>query len=307
MTNDLDVVKTILRGVEAGYENIDKEVLECVCDVIANCSGKIIFMGLGKSGLIGKKLTATFSSVGLPSFFIHPTEAAHGDLGMVQAEDVIILLSNSGESHEFEMIFKLLKKYSLKTIGITGRKESYIGRNVDFCLSYGRVKEACPLELAPTTSSTTMLVIGDLLAIKCMRRKSFSEIDFAKYHPGGSLGKRLLSTVEDIYIKGTSVPLVSVGSTLLDIIKEITKFSYNFCVVKDGSKTLGIITDGDIRRELIRNPKLDATFTKNLYTHSPITIDINDMAYEAYDKMEKLNINMLIVTENGEFTGVIAK
>lgn len=273
--------------------------------MIMTCSGKIVITGIGKSGIIGRKISATFASTGTPSFFLHPAEAFHGDLGMLSPDDVIVALSNSGETNEILEIIPFLKCTSNKIISITQNKNSTLAINSDIHIQIYVPREACPLNLAPTTSTTVMLAIGDALAIVLMKLRGFKPQDYAMYHPGGNLGKRLLTEVSELMIR-ENLPIVPPDANVKDVLFAITKSRVGIAVVQVEKSILGVITDGDIRRFIQRED--DKAFTAHagqIMTKNPITISPDSKLYEAEELMKKHKIHTLLVVTDEMLVGLI--
>ncbi|WP_415911493.1 KpsF/GutQ family sugar-phosphate isomerase [Neptuniibacter sp. QD37_11] len=268
------------------------------CELMFQCTGRIIVTGMGKSGHIGKKIAATLASTGSPSFFVHPGEASHGDLGMITSNDVVIALSNSGETAEVVTIIPLLKRMKAPLISITANADSTLSTASDANLHIGVEKEACPLGLAPTSSTTTQLVLGDALAIALLEARGFSAEDFAFSHPGGSLGRKLLLKVSDIMHADQDVPEVESGTLLQEALLEVTRKRLGMTTIvdKDG-KLLGIFTDGDLRRALDQNVDLKTTAIDNVMTRKGTTVSSEALAAECLQIMEAKKINALIVTD----------
>lgn len=267
------------------------------CRLMLNCSGRVIVTGMGKSGHIGKKIAATLASTGTPSFFVHPGEASHGDLGMITPEDVVIALSNSGETAEVVTIIPLLKRMNAPFISITANPDSSLSKAAAANLHIGVEKEACPLGLAPTSSTTTQLVLGDALAIALLEARGFSAEDFAFSHPGGSLGRRLLLKVSDIMHTGTAIPIVVSGTSLKEALLEITHKRLGMTTVVSSNNILkGIFTDGDLRRALDNNVALHSTLIEDVMTPNGTTVTADMLAAECLQIMESKKINALIVT-----------
>ncbi len=268
------------------------------CQLMLNCSGRVIVTGMGKSGHIGKKIAATLASTGTPSFFVHPGEASHGDLGMITPNDVVIALSNSGETAEVVTIIPLLKRMNAPFISITANPNSSLSKAAAANLHIGVEKEACPLGLAPTSSTTTQLVLGDALAIALLEARGFSAEDFAFSHPGGSLGRRLLLKVNDIMHSGSAIPMVKNGTPLKDALLEVTHKRLGMTAVIDNNNVLqGIFTDGDLRRALDNNVDLQNTLIENVMTPNGTTVTAEMLAAECLLIMESKKINALIVTD----------
>lgn len=273
--------------------------------LILHSRGRLVISGMGKSGHIGVKISATLASTGTPSFFMHPAEAIHGDLGMLTKDDILLAISNSGESDEIVRIIPLVKRMGIKMIGMAGKLNSTLAKESDFFLNIAVEKEACPLELAPTSSTTATLVMGDALAIALMQARNFKPEDFAMFHPGGSLGKKLLTKVRDI-MHHQPLPIVHSNSTFQEIITTITDGRLGLCIVVDDDEISGIITDGDLRRalEITERPRF-GLLAHEIMTSSPKTIDADQMAIDAERYMLDNKINELIVTEDKKLVGVV--
>lgn len=279
---------------------------EKAAQLIAASKGKIVVTGIGKSGIIGRKVSATLASTGTPSFFLHPAEAFHGDLGMVTGDDIVLAFSNSGETDEVLKIIPFFREDNNKIVSITGNPKSTLARNSDVHVQIYISKEACPLNLAPTTSTTVMLAIGDALAIAVMKIKDFSEESFARFHPGGALGRRLLVRVEDVMRK-EGLPFIKPESTLRKIIDVMSRGRLGMALVNEEKVTIGVITDGDLRR-LFESKGKDAfdLKAKEIMTHNPKTIKPADTLSEAEKIFNDRKINSLIVIDDsGETVGVI--
>jgi len=269
-----------------------------------NSNGRIIVTGIGKSANIASKIVATFNSTGTPAIFMHAADAIHGDLGIIQKNDVVICISKSGNTPEIKVLVPLIKNYGNKIIAITGNIESFLGSNADFTLNSYVEKEACPNNLAPTTSTTAQLVIGDALAVCLLELNNFSSNDFAKYHPGGALGKKLYLRVSDI-IEKNELPQVSLTTLIKDVIIEISKKRLGTTAVIDNNKIVGIITDGDLRRMLKDNSDISHLIAKDIMSKNPKTIQINEMAITALETMENNNITQILVEDNTKYVGVV--
>lgn len=267
-------------------------------------SGRLIIMGLGKSAIIGKKIVATLNSTGCPSLFIHIVEALHGDLGNVTKNDILLFISKSGNTEEYEKIIPIIKKMGNKIIAMTGNKDSYLFNNADYFLNTFIEKEACPNDLAPTTSTTAQLVIGDALAICILKLNGFSSSDFAKFHPAGTLGKKLTLKVNNIY-NSFSRPIVNLDDGFEKIVLEISSKRMGATVVMDGESICGIITDGDIRRALKNNKSIYSCKASDLMSKKPKLIDENQLAFSALSIMKENNITQLVVIKNNKYNGVI--
>ncbi|MGH1461056.1 MAG: KpsF/GutQ family sugar-phosphate isomerase [Neptuniibacter sp.] len=283
------------------------ENFNIACQLILNCNGRVIVTGMGKSGHIGCKIAATLASTGTPSFFVHPGEASHGDLGMITSKDVVIALSNSGETAEVVTLIPLLKRMKAPLISITANTDSTLSDAGDAHLHIGVEKEACPLGLAPTSSTTAQLVLGDALAIALLEERGFSRDDFAFSHPGGSLGRRLLLKVSDVMHSGKDIPTVVTGCSLREALLEVTQKRLGMTAVVDSqNKLLGIFTDGDLRRALDQNVSPLEISIDQVMTPNCTTIKSDILAAECLQIMEDKKINALIVTnENSEPVGAL--
>jgi len=272
---------------------------------ILSSKGKLIVCGMGKSGIIGRKIAATLASTGTPSFFLHPAEAYHGDLGMIENEDIVLLISNSGETDEVLKLIPFLKSQKNITISMSGNPSSTLALNTDYHLNISVTKEACPLQLAPTSSTTATLVMGDALAISLMKLKDFKDENFAKFHPGGSLGRRLLETVESVMRKD-DLPICNSQTAIKDIINITTNGKCGLVVVIDDTKVIGIITDGDIRRTMETDEDNFFDLKANdIMSRNPKLISSNEKLVKASEIMGKFKINSLIVMYNNKFVGII--
>ena len=287
----------------ANFINID---FENAVKYIYNFKGRVIVTGIGKSANIATKIVATFNSTGTPAVFMHAADAIHGDLGNVQENDVVICLSKSGNTPEIKVLVPLIKNYGNKIIAITGNPDSFLGTNADFCLNAFVDKEACPNNLAPTTSTTAQLVLGDALAVCLQELKGFTSKDFAKYHPGGALGKRLYLRVVDLIEKNES-PKVFENTSIKDVIIEISAKRLGVTAVVDNNdKIIGIITDGDIRRMLQKTTDFSKIEAKDIMSVNPKTISSEAMAIEAMETLEQNNITQILVTNNNSvYIGVV--
>lgn len=299
-------------------QNIAKEVFEIESKEIVNlanlltddfekavkavfeCKGKFIISGMGKSGIIGKKIAATLASTGTPSFFLHPGEAYHGDLGMIEKEDIVLLISNSGETDEVLKLIPFLKSQENITIGMSGNPSSTLGKNTNYHLNISIQKEACPLSLAPMSSTTATLVMGDAIAVALMKLRDFKDEHFAKFHPGGSLGRRLLTTVESV-MKKNNLPTCEKDTSIKDIVHKITDGKCGLIVVLKENKIQGIITDGDIRRTMeTKENEFFSLKAKDLMCKNPKTIKQNEKLIEASNIMNNTKINSLVVVDDTE-------
>jgi arabinose-5-phosphate isomerase len=276
-------------------------------DMILACKGRLVVTGMGKSGHVARKIAATLASTGTPAFFVHPAEAVHGDLGMIMREDVLLALSNSGESDEVLAMWPALKRKGVHTIAMTGRETSTMARLADIHLDAQVDREACPLGLAPTSSTTAQMALGDALAVTLMTERQFREEDFAMSHPAGTLGRRLLVRVADIMHSGDDLPCVRVGATLKEALLEISKKGLGLTAVVDGQNALvGVYTDGDLRRTLDRTQDLSGVRIEEVMTRSPRTIGADALATEAVEQMEALRILcLLVLDEHRQLVGAL--
>lgn len=263
--------------------------------LILSCKGRVIVSGMGKSGIVGKKIAATFASTGTPSFYVHPGEAIHGDLGMITAEDLIVLISYSGETEEVVKLMPSLKYFGNKIIGMVGSDNTTLGRQADVTLRVDIEREACPNNLAPTTSALAIMALGDALAVCLIRARDFKPSDFAQFHPGGMLGRRLLSRVVDTMLT-ENLPLIGPEETVREAIFCMTSGRLGLCIIVDKERLLGILTDGDLRRALIMDPTMLDKRVRDFMTPVPVTISADAMVSEAEALMRKYKIRALIVT-----------
>ena len=281
-------------------ENFEKAV-----NFILNSNGRVIVTGIGKSANIATKIVATFNSTGTPAVFMHAADAIHGDLGNVQKNDTVICLSKSGNTPEIKVLVPLIKNYGNKIIAITGNIDSFLGKNADFPLNTFVEKEACPNNLAPTTSTTAQLVMGDALAVCLQDLRGFTKKDFAKYHPGGALGKRLYLRVSDL-IKNNQIPKVNVSDSIAKVILEISEKRLGVTAVLENEKIVGIITDGDLRRMLSKTTNINHFTAKDIMGKNPKTVQENTMAIAALEKLESNNITqILVVNAQEKYIGVV--
>lgn len=294
-----------IEALESVKDNLGS-VFSSIVDEILHCEGKVVMTGMGKPGHIARKLAATFASLGIPSFFLHPAEAMHGDLGMIDEKDVVIAISYSGESDEIVKILPNIKLLGAKIIGITGNVNSTLAKCSDLVEVFPKFHEACALGLAPTSSTTCALVYGDALAVVSSQINDFKDVDFGKRHPAGSLGKKLILRVEDIMAQGDALPVVSSGSHLAEAIQEISKKHLGAVLITDSNGTLqGIITDGDLRRAMARHVDIYSMSVQEAMTPKPKTIKLRSLAYDALLSIKKENVNCLVVVDNGMPVGLI--
>jgi arabinose-5-phosphate isomerase len=265
-------------------------------NIIYTSTGKIVVVGMGKSGIIGKKIAATLASTGTPSFFVHPGEAFHGDLGMIQPNDVALLISNSGETEEVLRLLPFFEYQKNKIISLTGKVNSTLAQRSDVVLDVGVKREACPNDLAPTSSTTCTLVMGDALAVALTNLRDFQPQDFAKFHPGGLLGRRLLSRVRDAMTKSL-LPFVDLHKSILDVIHVMTKCRLGVALVMEHGKLVGIITDGDLRRAIELEGFSNAIMASDIMNREPQTVDANEMLVTAEERMRQNRIGCLVVTD----------
>ncbi len=270
------------------------DVFTTVVQTILNSTGKVIVIGIGKSGLIGKKIAATFSSTGTPSFFLHPGDAFHGDLGIVSKNDVTILISYSGETDEVLKVIPFLKWNKNLIISITGNPNSTIAKNSDHNLNIKITREACPLALAPTSSTTAALVMGDALAIALMESRKFQEEDFARFHPGGSLGRKLLTRVKDL-MRTDNLPFIKVDASFTDVLLRMSEGKLGMVIIGDSTHVEGIITDGDLRRALLKNPDTSKLSVTGMMTANPIIVDADEFISQAEQLMMERKITNVLV------------
>ncbi len=269
--------------------------------MILGCRGRVVVSGMGKSGHIARKIAATLASTGTPAFFLHPGEASHGDLGMITQDDVVIALSNSGESAEITTILPLIKRRGAKLIGMSGNPASTLARESDAHLNAAVDKEACPYNLAPTASTTAALAMGDALAIALLDARGFTQEDFARTHPGGSLGRKLLVHVRDVMHEGEKLPVVGESASLKDALLEMTRKGLGMTAIVDGAGRLtGIFTDGDLRRTLEKSVDVHMAKIADLMTRNPKSIGPDRLAVEAVERMQELKINGLLVVDAGQ-------
>ncbi len=293
-----EVIRVEMLAIAQLSERINN-TFSAACETILKCEGRVVVSGMGKSGHIAKKIAATLASTGTPAFFVHPGEASHGDLGMITSKDVVIGISNSGNTAELLTILPIIKRLGVPLISMTGDSTSALAKEADFNIDISVEQEACPLGLAPTSSTTATLVMGDALAIALLESRGFSAEDFAFSHPGGSLGRRLLLKVSDIMHSGTEIPAVSESASLADTLLEMTRKGLGMtAIVNDDQKVLGIFTDGDLRRTLEKDISVHQTPIKQAMKTGCKTIFADILAAEALAIMEEKKINGLLVVDN---------
>jgi arabinose-5-phosphate isomerase len=292
-----DVLEIEAKAIADLTARLDQQFVQAV-NLILSCRGRVIVSGIGKSGHIARKIASTMASTGTPAYFVHPAEASHGDLGMVTRDDVFIALSNSGESAELLAIVPLLKRWGATLIALTGNAESSLAREADVHVYAGAAKEACPLNLAPTASTTAALALGDALAVTLMRAKGFTRDEFARSHPGGTLGRRLLTHVRDVMRTGENAPRISHAATLMETMFEMSRGRMGMTAILDsGERVIGIFTDGDLRRAIEKNLDLRTTRIVDVMKREPRTIAPEKLAAEAVEIMERNKVNQLLVVD----------
>lgn len=294
----LAVIETEAQAVFELTQRIDQR-FETACELLLACKGRIVVTGMGKSGHIGKKIAATLSSTGSPAFFMHPGEAIHGDLGMITRQDTVLAISHSGNTHEIITLLPLLKRLDIPLISMSGNPESTLAKVAHVNLDISIRQEACPLGLAPTTSTTVTLVMGDALAIALLQARGFSAEDFALSHPGGNLGKRLLLKIDDIWHQGDDIPLVNEQATIREALLEVTAKKLGMtCVIGEQGQLVGIYTDGDVRRTLTHDHDINTTPLSAVMTRNCRTISPGTLAAEALAIMQKHSITSLVVNDD---------
>ncbi len=293
-------------AVSALASRLDERFLDAIGLILA-CRGRVVVTGVGKSGHIARKIASTMASTGTPAFFLHAAEAGHGDLGMITRDDVVLALSNSGQSDELLTIVPLIKRQGAKLIAVTGNPDSALAKEADVHLDARVAQEACPLNLAPTASTTAALALGDALAVALLDARGFGEQDFARAHPGGALGRRLLTHVSDVMRTGEAVPSVPETASFFDVLLEMSRKGMGMAAVVDSSrKVVGIFTDGDLRRTLERNPDLRTLKVTDIMKRNPRTIAPHKLAAEAVELMERYKISqLLVVSDTGELAGAL--
>ena len=310
MKHGIDIIKVAkelindqLQELTKLYNNIGHDFINVV-DTITNCQGRLIIIGLGKSGIIGRKIAATLNSTGTLSSFIHASDALHGDSGNINFNDIVMFISNSGNTDELRQLIPLVQKMKVPIIAMTGNMNSFLALESDYVLNVNVSKEACPNNLAPTTSTTMQLVMGDAIAISLLKIKNFSKEDFAKYHPAGSLGKKLNMEVSDL-CNQSNPPKVSIDDRLDKIIFEISSKRLGATAVLDSNNIVGIITDGDLRRMLEKSSEIKTISASFLMTKNPKIIQKNALLYEAFSLMKQHNITQLVVQDAEKYAGII--
>ena len=302
----LDIEAAALLGAKARLGGAGDGFARAVAAVL-NCRGRVVVMGMGKSGHVGRKIAATLASTGTPAMFVHPGEASHGDLGMVTAQDLVLAISNSGESDEFNLILPVFKRLHVPVIALTGKPGSTLGQHADMVIDGSVEQEACPLNLAPTASTTTQMALGDALAVALLDARGFREEDFARSHPGGALGRKLLLHVRDLMRSGDAVPRVAPATALLDTMREMSAKGIGCtAVVDDDGRPLGIFTDGDLRRLIERGTDVLGLSADEVMHARPHSVRADRLAVEAADLMEVAKItSVLVVDEDGRLVGAL--
>ena len=299
------VIQTEADSILLLIDRIDQN-FDDACQLLASCQGKVILIGIGKSGHIAKKIASTFSSTGTPSFFMHPSEAGHGDLGMVNYNDVLVIISYSGESEEILTLLPGIKRLNVPIISMTGNAQSSIAESSAFHLDVSVEKEACPHNLAPTSSTTVALVMGDAIAISLISAHNFTSDDFAMSHPSGALGRRLLTFVSSIMKTGKDIPIVSVETSLLDSLLVMSQKALGMVLIADNNKLIGIFTDGDLRRAIESNTNFQELTIKKVMTRNCKSIGANEPALKAIEMMEKFSLNSLpVVDSDNQIVGAL--
>jgi arabinose-5-phosphate isomerase len=301
-----EVLEIEAKAISDLIGKLDQRFTQAV-ELILNCRGRVVVSGIGKSGHIARKIASTLASTGTPAFFVHPAEASHGDLGMVTREDMMIALSNSGESEELLAIIPLLKRQGAKLIALTGNAQSTLARESDVHIYAGAEKEACPLNLAPTASTTAALALGDALALALMQARGFTRDEFAASHPGGALGRRLLTHVRDVMRTGEGAPRIAHTAMAMDGVLEMSRGRMGMtAVLDDGGRVIGIFTDGDLRRALEKGVDLRTARISDVMTRGPRTIGPDRLAVEAVEIMERFKVNQLLVVDaDQKLTGAL--
>ena len=296
ISNEADAISNLKNFIDSDFVN--------TVETIYKSKGRVVVTGIGKSAIIANKIVATLNSTGTPAIFMHAADAIHGDLGIVQDDDVVICISKSGNSPEIKVLVPLIKNFKNCLVGLTGNKESFLGKSADYVLNSFVETEACPNNLAPTTSTTAQMVIGDALAVCLLDLKGFTSKDFAKYHPGGSLGKKLYLRLKDISSQNM-IPQVAPEASIADAIVEISEKMLGATAVLENEKIIGIITDGDVRRMLKNHTDIGKLTARDIMSENPKTADENMLAAEAMDILETNQISQILVTENGKDSGVV--
>jgi arabinose-5-phosphate isomerase len=298
-----DTIQSEIDAMQKMHDFVDDAFVQAVL-LMHEAKGRVVITGIGKSAIIAQKIVATMNSTGTPALFMHAADAIHGDLGMIQPDDVVILISKSGESPEIKALLPFVRNFGNKIIAICGNSTSYLAKHADHFINTTVDAEACPNNLAPTTSTTAQMVMGDALAVSLLQLKGFTDRDFAKFHPGGNLGKRLYLKVQDLSNKNAR-PKVNAHASLREIIIEISSKYLGATAVMEEDQLLGIITDGDLRRMLEINENPTSLIAKDICSKNPKSIDASELAVQALELMRENDITQLIVTEKGNYAGMI--
>ncbi len=306
--NIVDIGRKVLeieaKAIEKTIPRIDKNFEKAV-NILFKTKGRIVTTGMGKSGLIAKKISATLTSTGTPSVFLHPSEALHGDIGIIDSNDVVLALSTSGETEEVLRLLNVIKRIGVRLISLVGNTKSTLAKESDVFIDCSIEKEACPIGLVPSTSTTLTLAVGDAISIALMEKKGFSEEDFRYFHPGGSIGKKLLKVKHLMHI-GDELPIMPLHSNMTDVVKKINEKKFGVAIITDENFCVqGIITDGDLRRNLLKNVDFTGTTAETCMTRNPLSIGEESLAVEALKIMEERLITSLVVTENNRVKGLL--
>lgn len=309
--NNHPIISSALRSIQlqaasiTGLENFIDSSFEKAVSMLANSKGRLVISGIGKSAIVAQKIVATMNSTGTPALFMHAADAIHGDLGMVQPDDIVMVISKSGDSPEIKVLAPLVKNFGNTLIGMVGNIQSYLAQQSDIVINTTVLQEACPNNLAPTTSTTAQMVMGDAIAVCLMETRGFKTNDFAKYHPGGALGKKLYLRVADLVLPHEK-PSVKTGAPIKEAILEITKKRLGAAaILNDKDEVLGIITDGDIRRMLEKYDSFINLTVNDIMSNTPKTVQVDTLAVEALEKMRQHNINQLIATDGSKYAGIL--
>lgn len=292
---ELESIKNLKQYIDTDFEG--------AIELIHNTQGRLILTGIGKSAIIAQKVVATLNSTGTPSIFMHAADAVHGDLGIINKNDIVLCVSYSGETSEIKFLVRFIKKMGNKMIALVGSRDSYLAKMSDYVILTTIKEEACPNNLAPTTSTTAQLLMGDAMAITLLKKRGFTKDDFARFHPGGTLGKKVYLTVADL-CELNSKPTVNKNTPMKDVIMKITESRLGIVVVEENKKVIGVITDGDLRRMLQKYNHFDDLVAENIMSANPKTVDKTTLAFDAVALLEKNKISQLVLTHNGTFYGV---
>ncbi|WP_162902739.1 KpsF/GutQ family sugar-phosphate isomerase [Taibaiella koreensis] len=299
----VQTIQSEIAALQRMNDFIDGDFVQAVT-LMHEAKGRVVITGIGKSAIIAQKIVATMNSTGTPALFMHAADAIHGDLGMIQPDDVVIVISKSGESPEIKALLPFVKNFGNKVIAICGNKDSYLATHADYFINTTIDAEACPNNLAPTTSTTAQLVMGDALAVSLLQLKGFSDRDFARFHPGGALGKRLYLTVQDLSSRNAQ-PKVTADASLREVIIEISGKFLGATAVMEDEQLIGVITDGDLRRMLENNTDTSQLTAKDICTRNPKSIEDSELAVQALELMRQHDITQLIVTHDGSYAGMV--